>query len=280
MNSRLSGKNYLAATIRQELSGLVILVLAVLGFHSLIAKPFFIPSESMLPTLRVGDRLVVSKYPYGWSYVSPSLNALPFIKGRLFNHLPARGDIVIVRPQGRSVDYIKRVVGLPGDRLSMRRGTLIINGVPVRRNAAPAAMIPVDANSRCDKPPYIQHRVTGADGRLYCRLPVMRETLPNGVRYDTLDLMFRETDDFMPITIGPDELFLLGDNRDDSADSRIDAAHDGLGGPVRVESIGGRAEFVTFSLDGSSSYWHWKTWAPAVRRDRSGMTLRPEKVDE
>lgn len=270
----------LSHTLRHELSGLMILLLAVLGFHSLIAKPFYIPSESMLPTLRVGDRLVVSKYPYGWSYVSPSLDILPFINGRLFGHLPARGDIVIVRPKGRSVDYIKRVLGLPGDRLAMRRGTLIINGVPVQREAMPDVMIPVDANSRCDKPPYAQRRVTGDDGGLYCRLPVMRETLPNGVSYDTLDLMVRETDDFMPITIGPDELYLLGDNRDDSADSRIDAAHGGLDGPVRVESIGGRAEIITFSLNGSSRFWQVKTWLAALRRERSGLSLRPEKSAE
>jgi len=189
MNSPAAGDKSLSTNIRHELFSLAILLLAVLGFHSLIAKPFYIPSESMLPTLRVGDRLVVSKYPYGWSYVSPSLDILPFINGRLFNHLPERGDIVIVRPKDQSVDYIKRVVGLPGDRLAMRRGILIINGVPVRREAAPDAMIPVDANSRCDKPPYIQRRVTGDDGRRYCRLPMMRETLPNGVSYETLDLI-------------------------------------------------------------------------------------------
>ncbi|WP_221792070.1 signal peptidase I [Aquisediminimonas sediminicola] len=280
MNSPAADSKGLSHTLRHELSGLIILLLAVLGFHSLIAKPFYIPSESMLPTLRVGDRLVVSKYPYGWSYVSPSLDILPFINGRLFGHLPERGDIVIVRPKGRSVDYIKRVVGLPGDRLAMRRGTLIINGVPVRRETAPDAMIPVDANSRCDKPPYLQRRVTGDDGLHYCRLPMMREILPNGVRYDTLDLMIRETDDIMPITLGPDELYLLGDNRDDSADSRIDAQHGGLDGPVRVESIGGRAEFITFSLDGSSRFWQVKTWLAALRRDRSGLSLRPEKDDE
>jgi signal peptidase I len=96
-----------------EIRSITVLILAVLAFHSFIAKPFYIPSESMMPVLLKGDRLVVSKYAYGWSYVSPSFHVLPAMPGRLFGKLPERGDIVIAQPQGRSEDYIKRVIGLP-----------------------------------------------------------------------------------------------------------------------------------------------------------------------
>src|SRR5438445_6476882 len=116
-----------------ELRSLLVLVLLVLGLHSFVAKPFYIPSESMMPGLLVGDRLVVTKYPYGWSYVSPSFHILPFIKGRLLGRMPERGDVVIVTPTGQKSDYIKRVIGLPGDRLEVRNGTVILNGVPVKR---------------------------------------------------------------------------------------------------------------------------------------------------
>jgi signal peptidase I len=274
MTEDRSGRHGRGEMIRREIVSIIVLVLAVLLFHSLAAKPFYIPSESMLPNLRVGDRLVVSKYPYGWSFVSASLPILPPIAGRLLPHLPKRGDIVIVRPPGRTEDYIKRVVGLPGERLQMRHGTLLINGVPVRREASADALIPVDANSRCDHPPYLQRRFTATDGRRYCRLPVVTETLPNGVRYDTIDLMYRETDDFMPLTLGPDEIFLMGDNRDDSADSRVTLAQGGLGGPVDFAHIGGRAEFISFSLDGSSRWWDPRTWPHALRAERAGLSLR------
>src|ERR1043165_5722725 len=97
-----------------EIKGLVWLVLAVLGFHSFVAKPFYIPSESMMPGLLVGDRLVVTKYPYGYSFVTPTFHLLPFMPGRVLGKLPERGDVVIVTPPGRDTDYIKRVIGLPG----------------------------------------------------------------------------------------------------------------------------------------------------------------------
>ena len=102
-----------------EARSLFVLALIVLGIHSLVAKPFYIPSESMMPGLLVGDRLVVSKYPYGWSYVSPSFHLLPFVRGRLFGRYPARGDVVILTPPDaarRGEDLIKRIVGMPATR--------------------------------------------------------------------------------------------------------------------------------------------------------------------
>ena len=261
----------------REIKGLLWVLLAVLAFHSFVAKPFYIPSESMMPGLLTGDRLVVSKYPYGWSWVSPSFHVFSPMKGRLFGRLPERGDIVIVTPPGTRTDYIKRVIGLPGDLISMRDGTLYINGQPVKREPLPAAMIPVDINSPCgsDRDPALYNfRVRGPDGKEYCRVPVVRETMPSGRTYETVELGRSAEDNFGPVRIPAGHLWLMGDNRDDSADSRVPEWQGGLGGPVPGENIGGRAEFITFSLDGSTVWWNPLTWFQAFRHGRAGTSLR------
>jgi signal peptidase I len=284
----------------EETKGLLWLILAVLFFHSFIAKPFYIPSESMMPVLIKGDRLVVSKYPYGWSYVSPSIIrvpgnlglwlgrlsgqpdglAIPFIEGRLMARLPERGDIVIVKPKDQYSDYIKRVIGLPGDSISLRAGQIILNGVPVPRQSIAPAMIPIDANVPCDADLVAPYRVIWTDGKEYCRLPMMRETLPNGVSYDTIDIMdLPQVDDMDEIRVPEGHVFLMGDNRDQSADSRVPAIARGLDGPLPVENIGGRAEFITFSLDGTSDWWNPLSWFSAMRGGRAGASLRPEQED-
>jgi signal peptidase I len=261
----------------REIRGLLWVLLAVLAFHSLIAKPFYIPSESMMPGLLTGDRLVVSKYPYGWSWVSPSFHVLPPLQGRLLGRMPERGDIVIVTPPGTRTDYIKRVIGLPGDTLRMVDGTLIINGQAVKRQPLPADMVPVDVNSPCGSttdPALYDFRVRGSDGKAYCRVPVVRETLPNGRTYETVELGRSSEDSFGPVTVPAGHLWLMGDNRDDSADSRVPEWQGGLGGPVPWENIGGRAEFITFSLDGSTIWWNPLTWVEALRHGRAGRSLR------
>ncbi len=260
-----------------EARGIFWLVLAVLGFHSLIAKPFYIPSESMLPGLLIGDRLVVTKYPYGYSYISPTFHVLPFMKGRLFGRVPTRGDVVIIAPPGKSEDYIKRVIGLPGDRLEVRDGVVILNGTAVKRGPIHDKIIPVDENARCDPADYGDARRTGTDGRLYCHLPIITETLPNGRQYDIVELGRSEGDFYGPIAIPAGHVFVMGDNRDRSADSRFSLANLGLGGPVPWENIGGRAEFITFSVDGSSS-WNPLTWFTAFRGGRAGTSLHPTET--
>ena len=288
-----------------EAKGVFWLVLAVLAFHSFIAKPFYIPSESMMPTLIKGDRLVVTKFPYGWSYVSPSITrvpgsiglelgrmfgerdiygqpdylSIPFIHGRLFGRTPQRGDIVIVKPRDQYTDYIKRVIGLPGDTISLSHGTVSINGVPVKRQFLKPAMIPVDDNVPCDTDMVAPLRLAGPDGKLYCQMPLVRETLPNGVSFNTIDLGdIPPVDDMAPVKVPAGHLFLMGDNRDQSADSRVSMENHGLGGPVPIENIGGRAEFITFSLDGTSSLFNPLSWFTAMRGSRAGTSLRPDHV--
>ncbi|WP_404335232.1 signal peptidase I [Sphingomonas sp. MMS12-HWE2-04] len=262
-----------------EARGILWLVLAVLGFHSFVAKPFYIPSELMLPGLLVGDRLVVTKYPYGYSFVTPTFHLLPFIKGRLFGRLPARGDVVIVTPPGAETDYIKRVIGLPGDRIAVRGGVVYLNDVAVPRRYMGERDIAIDANTRCDDRHYDGRLVRDASGKGWCRLPIYRETLPGGRSYDTVDLGWSPGDNFPEVRVPRDRVFLMGDNRDNSADSRYSTAENGLGGPVPWENIGGRAEFVTFSLDGSATL-NPLTWPRSFRPRRAGTSLHPSKDDK
>ncbi|HXG98854.1 MAG TPA: signal peptidase I [Sphingomicrobium sp.] len=283
----------------REIKGLGLVILAVLGFHSFIAKPFYIPSESMMPILVKGDRLVVSKFAYGWSFVSPTIPnpaaiwrsvamgqpepwgiTLPFVEGRLLGKQPERGDVVIVTPPGQNEDYIKRVIGLPGDTIAVRDGRLFINGKRVPAVVRPPALVPVDANAPCGIE-FSGYQVMTTDGRAFCRLPVVRETLPNGVRYDTIELGNSPGDEFGPVRVPAGHLFLMGDNRDRSADSRfaLGVPDNGLGGPVPWENIGGRAEFITFSLDGTTQMTNPRSWFAGFRGERAGNSLRSQKVE-
>ncbi|WP_039332648.1 signal peptidase I [Novosphingobium subterraneum] len=262
-----------------EIRGLFLMLLAVVTFHSLIAKPFYIPSISMMPNLLVGDRLIVAKYPYGWSWVSASFHILPRGSERLLPKTPEYGDIVIAVPPDRDEDYIKRVVALPGDRIAVIHGQIILNGKLVPQQAEPPVQIPADPQLSCDGAPcydmFERYRTRLDDGREVFELPAFRETLPNGASYVIIDHMDQVLDNYQETLVPPGHVFLMGDNRDHSADSRALIEERGLGGPVPLANVGGRAEFVTFSLDGSESWNPW-TWWTALRKDRAWTRLRPE----
>ena len=262
-----------------EIRGLALMLLAVFAFHSFVAKPFYIPSESMLPNLLVGDRLVVSKYPYGWNWSSVSFHLAPRGEWRVAGSTPEYGDIVIPVHPERDEDYIKRVVGRPGDRIEVRNGQIILNGDPIPQEAEPPLDLPVDANSDCMgfyDPTFL---VTDEQGNRVCRVPVYRETLPNGANYLIIDHMNGGLDNFAEMTIPEGHVFVMGDNRDHSSDSRELNSSRGLLGPVPLENIGGRAEFITFSLDGTTTL-NPVSWFTSLREGRAWTTLRPAIAEQ
>jgi signal peptidase I len=264
----------------------VVLMAGAFTFQTAAARRMYIPSASMMPALEKGDQLIVSKYPYGWSYASSPIHGSEVIPGRLFGKLPERGDIVTVARRSDGEDLIKRVIGLPGDTIEVQGGRVILNGAPVPRVAHGAAMMPVGINLPCDG--MLRELRVVEKGRAYCRLPLFRETLPNGASYDTIDLgdtyigpggrYLSPGDNYGPVSVPAGHLFLMGDNRDQSADSRFSLDDGGLGGPVPFETISGRAEIITHSFDGSGTYNDPGSWILALRPERAWTSLRPARA--
>ena len=249
---------------------LVKLVLVVLAFRSFIFAPFNIPSESMLPRLENGDYLLAAKWPYGYSKYSLPFS-LPLIPGRIFAHQPERGDVVIFKaPPGNDVDYIKRVIGLPGDTVEMRDGQLILNGQPVPKQRIADFEIPVSANTNCVAP---QFEVVAKDGTPVCRYPRYRETLPGGRTYEVLDLYRMPQDDAAPVIVPEGHVFLMGDNRDNSMDSRFPAVEGQGIGIVPQANLVGRASIMMFSTNGGAAWLMPWTWFSAARWHRIGGTF-------
>jgi signal peptidase I len=248
-----------------------VLTVAVIAwaFRSFIGAPFNIPSGSMLPTLYIGDYLAVSKWPYGYSRYSFPLG-VPAFKGRIFGRLPQRGDVVVFRHPVENSDLIKRVIGLPGDTVEVRQGQLVLNGRPVPRRHLPAATVPVTANSPCRAVPPASPTMIMASGAAVCVYRAYLETLPGGPSYTVLDQVEHgPADDFGPVRVPAGRVFLMGDNRDDSLDSRYPAYEGGVD-MLPVENLIGRASFTFWSTDGRASWFKPWTWFSALRANRIG----------
>ncbi|MDQ3247226.1 MAG: signal peptidase I [Pseudomonadota bacterium] len=250
---------------------LVIVALLSWLLRSLVVAPFSIPTGSMIPTLYIGDYLFVTKWPYGYSKVSFPMG-IPPIEGRLFGRLPDRGDVVVFRPPGSESDFVKRVIGLPGDTIAVQQGMLILNGQPLPREPLGNFALPISINSPCRVIPPATQMITETDDGPACLYPAFRETLPGGRTYAVLDQIDGPADQLPDIRVPQGHLFLMGDNRDDSLDSRFLPQEGGIGF-VPVDNLIGKAGMVFWSTDGSASYWKPWTWFTALRGDRIGTTF-------
>lgn len=258
------------------LRSLAVIALLAWLLRSLIVAPFSIPTGSMLPTMMMGDHLFVSKWPYGYSSASFPWH-VPSFAGRVLGSNPDRGDVaVFVGPEG--ADVVKRVIGLPGDLIAVENGVLSINGRPVPRQRIADYAMPVSPNSPCR----VQYALEGAtrraaDGGTLCLYPAYRETLPEGVSYVTLDQADGlPGDNFGPVVVPEGHVFMMGDNRDDSADSRFSPSGPIPGmGFIPMDRLVGRAERAYWSTDGSASLIKPWTWFSALRSDRLGYDYNP-----
>jgi signal peptidase I len=242
--------------------------IAVFIFRSFIFAPFSIPSESMVPKLLVGDYLFVSKWSYGYSRNSLPFR-LPLIPGRLFGSTPERGDVAVFKePPTLNIDYIKRVIGIAGDRVQMRNGQIILNGVPVPKKRIGDYVLPLTAPGQTCFPN--QATETASDGSQRCRYARFVETLPNGKSYEVLDTLGIDKDNTEEIVVPQGYLLMMGDNRDNSKDSRFSVEYDGGIGLVPEENLVGKASRIVFSTDGTASIFKPWTWFGAARPDRIG----------
>lgn len=249
---------------------LIKLVLFVVVLRSFIFAPFNIPSESMLPRLQNGDYLLASKWSYGYSKYSLPFS-LPLIPGRIFASEPESGDVVIFKaPPGNDIDYIKRVIGLPGDRIHMTGGVLYINGKPVPKVRVKDFELPLSPNTHCYFP---ELEGRAADGTAVCRYPQFQETLPNGRTYNVLDFAMTPQDNTPEYVVPAGHLFLMGDNRDNSMDSRFPAAEGQGVGIVPQANLVGKASVMMFSTDGGAEWLKPWTWFSAARWNRIGGTF-------
>ena len=243
---KLAAKKQSSGGIVETLKTIVYAVLIALVVRTVAYEPFNIPSGSMIPTLLVGDYLFVSKFSYGYSRFSLPFG-LPLFSGRILFHPPQRGDVIVFKlPTDNSTDYIKRLIGLPGDTIQMKEGQLYIDGSAVPRKRIADFLYPE------------------ADGTI---VPMRQyiETLPNGVKHRIIKIGDNgPLDNTQVYHVPPDDYFMMGDNRDNSEDSRVLSAV----GYVPAENLVGRAQFIFFSTNGSARLWEFWLWPFAIRYDR------------
>jgi signal peptidase I len=234
-------------------------VIAVL-LRALLFQPFNIPSGSLIPTLEIGDYVFASKYSYGYSHYSlPGFldwfpQAMP---GRIFFSPPKRSDIAVFRPPGDQLDdFIKRVIGLPGDKIQLKDARLYINGELVDRQPLPPYKTANPFGDMVDVPHY-------------------EETLPGGVKHEIIQLNGDkgEYSNTGVYEVPPGHYFMMGDNRDNSSDSRVDTGKGGVVGYVPAENLIARAEIVFFSVDGAPAWQFWR-WPWTVRWNRLMHVVR------
>jgi signal peptidase I len=235
-------------TVRVIVHALIIALI----IRTFLFQPFNIPSGSMKETLLVGDYLFVSKYSYGYSMYSMPFSP-PLFTGRIFGSQPDRGDVVVFRlPKDDSTDYIKRVIGLPNDRIQMIQGLLHINGVPVKRER-------------------IEDYIETEESDRAIRVKRWRETLPNGVTYTTLDLQDNGFyDNTQEYVVPPGQYFMMGDNRDNSTDSRVLSQV----GYVPFQNLIGRAQIIFFSVAEGERAWQIWRWPWSIRWNRLFKIVR------
>jgi len=234
----------------------VVYALLIAGvFRTLFFQPFWIPSSSMKDTLLIGDFLFVNKMAYGYAKVSCPFSICP-ISGRIFGSEPERGDVVVFRHPVNGDDFIKRLMGLPGDKLQVRNGVVFLNGVAAPQVADGVFEELFERQGPVGGFPQCTNRGVGIGG--VCEKEKLSETLPNGVTHSILNLGDRRLDNTAVFTVPEGRYFFMGDNRDNSTDSRV--AQSALGvGFVPFENLIGRADRIMFSSAGRSLLYFW-TW--------------------